>query len=59
MATDFAKQKILPFASEWDQKHHFPYEVVKESAQYGFGGIYTSPDYGGCGLGRMEAALVF
>jgi hypothetical protein len=32
---------------------------VKESADYGFGGIYTSSDFGGCDLGRLEASLIF
>jgi alkylation response protein AidB-like acyl-CoA dehydrogenase len=25
----------------------------------GFGGIYVSEKYGGCGLGRLEASLIF
>lgn len=25
----------------------------------GFGGIYVSEEYGGCGLGRLEASLIF
>jgi hypothetical protein len=32
---------------------------VKESADYGFGGIYTSSEFGGCDLGRLEASLIF
>ena len=36
-----------------------PKEIVKKSAEYGFAGIYTSADYGGCELGRIEASLIF
>ena len=59
LAFDFAKQKLEPNSIEWDRKHHFPIDIVKEAAQYGFGGIYTSSEYGGCGLKRIEASLIF
>lgn len=37
----------------------FPIETFREAAGLGFGGIYSSSDFGGCGLGRVEASLVF
>lgn len=33
-------------------------DVIQEIGALGFGGIYSSPDYGGCGLGRLESSLV-
>jgi hypothetical protein len=36
-ALEFAKTKLLPFANEWDQNHHFPVDVIKEAGQQGFG----------------------
>lgn len=59
LSLDFAQQKLQPFSSEWDQKHFFPVEVIKESSQLGLGGIYTSVEYGGSGLNRLDASLIF
>ncbi|MFW2829247.1 acyl-CoA dehydrogenase family protein [Sphingomonas sp. ID0503] len=58
MAQRFTADAITPFAGEWDEKHHFPREVVKAAAELGFGGIYVSEAGGGIGLGRLEAALI-
>lgn len=41
---DFAVQRILPNAAEWDEKKHFPVEAFKEAAELGFGGIYISEE---------------
>ena len=54
---DFTADAIAPFAAEWDEKHHFPRDVIKASAELGFGAIYVSEESGGIGLGRLEAAL--
>jgi len=59
MAYNFADSKFKPFASEWDEKKHFPLDVYKEAAELGFAGIYCSEEYGGCGLSRLEASLIF
>jgi len=50
---------LEPKASEWDETKEFPVEVFKEAAELGFGGIYVSEENGGCGLGRLEASLIF
>ncbi len=34
-------------------------DVYKKAAELGFAGIYVDEKYGGCGLGRLEAALIF
>lgn len=59
MAYGFAKVELEPYAAEWDKTKHFPIEKYKEAANLGFGGIYVSEEYGGCGLGRLEATLIF
>jgi hypothetical protein len=59
VALDFAQAKLAPHAGEWDQKEIFPVEAFREAAKLGFGAIYTKPDHGGCGLGRLEASLVY
>lgn len=58
MAHRFTADAITPFAGEWDEKHHFPRDVVKAAAELGFGGIYVSEEGGGIGLGRLESALI-
>jgi alkylation response protein AidB-like acyl-CoA dehydrogenase len=58
MARKFTADAITPFASEWDEKHHFPKDVIKQAAELGFASIYVSEASGGIGLGRLEAALI-
>ena len=59
MARKFTADAITPFASEWDEKHIFPKDTIREAAELGFGSIYVSEENGGIGLGRLEAALIF
>jgi alkylation response protein AidB-like acyl-CoA dehydrogenase len=58
MARKFTADAITPHAAEWDEKHHFPRDVIKASGELGFGAIYISEEQGGTGLGRLEAALI-
>ena len=58
MACKFTADAITPFAAEWDEKHIFPRDVIKQAAELGFGSIYVSESSGGIGLGRLEAALI-
>jgi alkylation response protein AidB-like acyl-CoA dehydrogenase len=58
MARAFTAQAITPHAARWDQEHHYPVDVWKAAGELGLGAIYVSPDNGGTGLGRLEAALV-
>jgi alkylation response protein AidB-like acyl-CoA dehydrogenase len=59
MARAFADDKIAPHALEWDEKKHFPVDVIRETAALGLGGIYVREDIGGSGLTRFDAALIF
>jgi len=56
---NFAKNEFLPYAPEWDLKKHFPKDIYRKAAELGFGGIYVDEKYGGSGLGRLEASLIF
>ncbi len=58
MARKFTADAITPFAAEWDEKAHFPRDVIKQAAELGFAAIYVSEESGGIGLGRLEAALI-
>lgn len=55
-ALEFAKKKLAPFSQEWEKKHHFPVDVMREGAQLGFSSIYAKM---GTGLGRLEASVIF
>jgi alkylation response protein AidB-like acyl-CoA dehydrogenase len=58
MARQFTADAITPHAAEWDERHIFPRDVIRQAAELGFGAIYVSEESGGIGLGRLEAALV-
>ncbi|WAH96468.1 acyl-CoA dehydrogenase family protein [Arthrobacter sp. MMS18-M83] len=59
MVRDFAKTAIAPFAAEWDETKHFPVDVLREAGTLGMGGIYVREEFGGSGLTRTDAALIF
>ena len=58
MARQFTADAITPHAGEWDEKHIFPRDTIRQAAELGFGAIYVSEESGGIGLGRLEAALI-
>ncbi|GJD53203.1 Acyl-CoA dehydrogenase [Methylobacterium crusticola] len=59
MARAFAADRIAPHALDWDARKHFPVDALREAAALGMGGIYVSEEYGGSGLTRLDAALIF
>jgi len=58
MAQAFTADAISPNAGEWDEKHIFPRDTIRQAAELGFGSIYVSEESGGIGLGRLESALI-
>src|SRR3954469_19682735 len=58
MARSFTADAITPHAAEWDEKHIFPRDTIRQAAELGFGSIYVSEESGGIGLGRLDAALI-
>ena len=52
-------RRLLPHALEWDEKKHFPVDVIRETAPLGMGAIYVREDVGGSALSRFDAALIF
>ena len=59
MAKNFAETELMPYASEWDQKEIFPVETLKRAADLGMAAIYVDDLYGGSGLSRLHAAIIF
>jgi hypothetical protein len=58
-ARRFARERLRPNAGTWDEGHIFPRATIKEAADLGFAGIYVPEAYGGAGLSRLDAALIF
>ncbi len=58
-AKQFAIKELQPNAATWDRESYFPVEVIKQAAELGFLGLYTSPDYDGLGLSRLDSAMIF
>ena len=58
LARRFTADRITPFAGEWDEKHIFPRDTIRQAAELGFAAIYVSEESGGIALGRLEAALI-
>ena len=50
LAREFAREKIEPFAAEWDRTLHFPRDVIDELGGLGFMGMCTPEEYDGMGL---------
>ncbi|WP_323042361.1 acyl-CoA dehydrogenase family protein [Gemmobacter sp.] len=59
MAHAFGQEHIAPHARAWEVAGTIPRELWAKVAELGLGGIYVSEDYGGSGLSRLDATLVF
>lgn len=59
MAKAFGEEHIAPFAQEWERDGSIPKDLWPKLAELGFGGLYVSEDFGGSGLSRLDATLVF
>ena len=57
-ARDFAEQYIRPHIMHWDQRQHFPREVLEKAGEMGFMGIFIPEKYGGSGLGYHEYVTI-
>ena len=59
MARDFAAEKIAPYADEWDENHHLPYEeAIKPMGELGFFGTVIPEEYGGNEMGWLAAMIL-
>lgn len=56
---EFGQSELAPHAARWDEEAHFPVDVIKQAAEFGFLGIYSPEEFGGLGLSRLDASLIF
>src|SRR6202140_5538162 len=58
-ARQFARDAWLPHAPGWDEREEFPEEALRKAAALGFAGIYVKDEFGGSGLTRLDATIIF
>ena len=59
LAHSFGQENIAPYAIDWEKKGTIPKELWAKTSELGLGGIYVSEEYGGSGLSRLDATLIF
>ncbi len=58
-ARDFTRKELAPHAREWEENHTFVREVFDKMGELDFTGLYVPEEYGGTGVGRLTAAVIF
>ena len=58
-AREFAREEWLPHAAGWDERQEFPVASLRQAAALGFAGIYVGGEFGGSGLSRLDATIIF
>lgn len=58
LARNFARSKILPAAAELDRTGAFPKELIKEAHELGLMNTHIPEQFGGAGLGILDAVIV-
>lgn len=59
MVAAFAAEKLAPNSRDWDESCTFPVSTMREAAELGLAGVLIDPAYGGSGLKRLDAAIIF
>jgi len=58
LAKSFSDKELKPYAAQWDEESKFPVEAIKKAGELGFCSLYASEQFGGMGLGRLDASIV-
>jgi alkylation response protein AidB-like acyl-CoA dehydrogenase len=54
---DYARERLAPFAAQWDRKAEFPRDALAGLAQMGLYGVCVDERWGGAGLDHVSLAL--
>jgi alkylation response protein AidB-like acyl-CoA dehydrogenase len=54
----FAQERLAPFAAEWDRRHTFPAEALRELGALGALGMVVPEEWGGAGMDYLSLVLV-
>ncbi|CAK8673644.1 unnamed protein product [Clavelina lepadiformis] len=57
-ARRFCREEIMPVAAELDRTGEYPTEIVKKAWELGFVNLDIPEEYGGLGLGALEASVI-
>jgi len=57
-ARQYVREKITPYAADWDRHSTFPAEALKGLGELGFYGMLVPEQWHGCDIGYMGAAIV-
>ncbi len=57
VAREFARERLAPFAAEWDRTAAFPSEALREMGELGFFGMLLPEAYGGSDIGAVAYTL--
>ena len=58
LAAEVAEREFGPRASRWDENEEYPQENLEVCAHQGFMGLTIPEEFGGLGLGDLEASVV-
>ena len=58
-ARAFSEGELAPHAARWDAESFFSRDALGKAGEMGFCGLYTPQRWGGLGLSRLDAAIVF
>ncbi|MCA1831606.1 MAG: acyl-CoA dehydrogenase family protein [Actinomycetota bacterium] len=58
LAAEVAEREFRPRAARWDENEEYPEENLAVLAKQGFTGLTVPEEFGGLGVGDIEAALV-
>jgi alkylation response protein AidB-like acyl-CoA dehydrogenase len=56
-ARAFARERLVPFAADWDREARFPEDAIAEMGRLGFMGMLVPPDWDGAGADHVAYAL--
>ena len=54
---DYVRERIAPFAADWDRDSHFPAEQLREMGELGLFGMLIPEEWGGAGADYLSFAL--
>jgi butyryl-CoA dehydrogenase len=57
MARNFARERLLPYAAEWDREARFPKEAIAQMGQLGLMGMLVPEEYDGAHTDHVAYAL--
>ncbi|VDM48333.1 unnamed protein product [Toxocara canis] len=59
LARNFAKNEMYPKMATWDEQEKLPLDVLEKAGELGFGAIYCDAKFGGSGLSRLDASIIY